>query len=96
MLIFGIIKSNDRFLLVIHGTRASQEDIEKCVLRYYDGKAVMRVNNTTTENAEYIYELSSRIIKKAEPQPKKINDLLYSINGVKAVNLVCQNEEINR
>lgn len=96
MLIFGAIKANDRYLLVINAERDAQNKIEQCVLATYSGKSIMRVKNTTRESVEYIYELSSNLIKHAEKEGKNITDKLYEISGVRSVNQICQNEEINR
>ena len=95
LLIFGHIKSNDRYLLVIHAKAKVEEEIEKAVLVFYDGKANMRVKNTTSESVEYIYELSQRIINSSKDKGY-INRKLYELDGVERVNLVCQNEDINR
>lgn len=96
LLIFGYVKANDRFLLVIHGKIDEEEAIEKAVLVYYDGKATMRVKNSTNERIEYIYELSQAIIDKSSKREKSITKELYKIDGVSSVNIVCQNEDINR
>jgi hypothetical protein len=95
-LIFGAVKSNERFLLVIHGKREFESEIEKAVMVYYSGDATMKVKNTTSINVEYIYELSKRILNKAEKNSPSITTVLYEIDGVESVNLVCQNEDINR
>lgn len=55
----------------------------------------MRVKNTTSESVEYIYELSQRIINSSKDKGA-INKKLYELDGVERVNLVCQNEDINR
>ncbi|HBR02375.1 MAG TPA: DUF4956 domain-containing protein [Ruminiclostridium sp.] len=96
LLVFGSVKSNDRYLLIIHGGRSAESAIETDVLRCFDGNAEMRVKNTTVESVEYIYELSKRMVVKAQSRGSSITDILYKIEGVAAVNLVCQNEEISR
>ncbi|GAA0725551.1 DUF4956 domain-containing protein [Clostridium malenominatum] len=96
LILFGSIKSNDRFLLVIHGMRAGETEIESTILTSYEGRAILRVKNTTAENVEYIYELSEKMIEKAEKRNISITNLLYEVSGVEAVNLICQNEEISR
>lgn len=96
MLVFGSIKANDRYLLVINADNESQHKIEQCVLTTYAGKATMRVKNTTRDSAEYIYELSSNMMKRAEQENIDIIGKLYDIEGVRSVNEICQNEEINR
>lgn len=95
LLIFGHVKSNDRYLLIIHAKSKIEEEIEKAILVFYDGKANMRVKNTTSESVEYIYELSRRIIDSSKDKGA-INKKLYELDGVESVNLVCQNEDINR
>lgn len=96
LLIFGAIKSNDRYLLVIHANRLLESQIESEVLGCYEGHAMMRVKNTTIKDVEYIYELSRKMIKKAEKRHLSITNKLYAMEGVTAVNVVCQNEEVSR
>jgi len=96
MLVFGAIKANDRYLLVVNAEKDSQNKIEQCVLTVYSGNAIMRVKNTTRESVEYIYEISSNMMKQAEREKINIADRLYEISGVHSVNQICQNEEINR
>ena len=61
----------------------------------FNGRARMRVDNSTAENAEYIYETSEKVIEKVKKQGN-IPDMFYKSKLVTAVNLVCQNDEINR
>ncbi len=95
MLLFGAIKSNERYLLVIRCSRNGAESLEVMVNDKFHGTAKLRVANTTAENAEYIYELSEKAIneaKKSEPIP----EYFYKNKEIGSVNLVCQNDEINR
>ncbi len=96
MLVFGAVKSNDRYLIVIHADMTAQAEVEQHMLVIYKGKAVMRVKNTTPEKVEYIYELSSKMLDSARKRGIAITDSLYEINNVHAVNIVCQNEEVSR
>lgn len=98
MLIFGVVQTNDRYLLIIRASNpgSTGADIEKTILSTYAGKAVLRVQNTTRDNAEYIYELSQAILKKRLPENKNLRELLYEIQGVDSVDLVMQSEEVSR
>lgn len=96
MLIFGAVHTNDRYLLIIRGVNGAGEGIERLLLSAYAGKASLRVQNTTRESVEYIYELSYAILKKRLPENKRIHDLLYEIEGVDSVDLVMQSEEVSR
>lgn len=96
VLMFGAVKANDRYLLIAHASSQAQAEIENAVLVTFAGKATMRVKNTTRENVEYIYELSGRLLDKTKKKGLSITDRLYEIEGTQSVNLVCQNEEINR
>lgn len=96
LLIFGVIKANDRFLLIIHADREAEKEIEQTVMTSFKGKEMIRVKNTTAKKVEYIYELSQRLMKKAQARNISITEALYQIESVEAVNIVCQNEEISR
>ena len=97
MLVMGSIKSNDRYLLIIHANREDcAKEIETTILQQYKGQAVLRVANRTTGQLEYIYELTSRMLKGKEQGATDPVELLRGIEGVYRVNLVCQNEEMSR
>lgn len=96
MLIMGAVKSNDRYLLIVHGDMGSSTRIEETVLVQYKGKALLRVKSQRRESAEYIYELSAGIIARAKKNHTDLNDALMQIEGVEDVKLVCQNEEMSR
>lgn len=97
MLCLGCVRSNDRYLLIVHAEReAAARAIEETVRLQYNGKALLKVANQSGERSEYIYELSARLLEKRkqnDPEPRK---LLAAIEGVTCVNLVCQNEEMGR
>ena len=93
----GSVKSNDRYLLIIHADREEcAKEIEKLILQQYKGKASLRVANHTKGQLEYIYELSSRIIEAGKKNGIDPIESLTDIDGVYRVNMVCQNEEMSR
>lgn len=95
LVVFGLVQDNDRYLLVIRASRKSEKAIMDAVQSYYDGKAKVRVNNSTTVSTEIIYEVSQNIINLAsKKQTKTISDLIQEIEGVTCVNMVIQNDEM--
>lgn len=96
MLIMGAVKSNDRYLLIIHSDTDASTRIEETVLVQYEGKALLRVKSQRRESTEYIYEMSARIIARAKKKHADLSDALMRIEGVEDVKLVCQNEEMSR
>lgn len=96
LLIFGMVKTNERYLLVVRGHRKCDESIERIISDQYKGKARLRVKNTSSETVEYIFELSQVMINEANKKEESISDILYKIEGMANVNMVCQNDEINR
>ncbi|MDD6490939.1 MAG: DUF4956 domain-containing protein [Firmicutes bacterium] len=95
MLIFGMIRNNDRYLLILRGNKECDETVENMVDDKFAGKARMIVHNATQAGVEYIYEVSERQIRKA----KESGDIIkYFQSNAKldVVNIVCQNDEINR
>lgn len=95
LVLFGAVKSNERYLLIVRCSRENAEQVEKLVESKFANKARMRVDNSTQENAEYIYEISEKILSKAKKEGN-ISDYFYNSKLVTAVNLICQNDEINR
>lgn len=97
LLIMGSVKSNSRYLLIIHADREENaKEIENLILLQYEGKAMLRVANRAKEQQEYIYELTEKVLKESRKKDEDPVDLLRGIEGVYGVNLVCQNEEMSR
>ena len=87
-LIVGAIRSDNR------AKRSRCENIESQVFRYFGTGAVLRVKNTTEENAEYIYELSRKILGKVQKQHPALTDDFYNLGQIESVNIVAQSDEI--
>ena len=93
-LIMGAIRSDNRMLLIIRAKRSRCENIESQVFRYFGTGAILRVKNTTEENAEYIYELSRKILEKVQKQHPTLTDDFYNLGQIESVNIVAQSDEI--
>lgn len=96
LLFFGAVQSNEKYLLVVRGISNRDLDIEQIVRTYYKEKAILRVKNTSKNSVELIYELSAKLIKTSESNVNSITEKLYDLEGISNVNIVCQNDEINR
>ncbi|MDD4074467.1 MAG: DUF4956 domain-containing protein [Eubacteriales bacterium] len=94
LLIFGHVKSNERFLFIVRGALASAEEIEKYVETVFSGAAKLKVQNTTESTVEFIYEASRSMVNAAKKGGDPVKGV-YKIAGITAANLVCQNDEIN-
>lgn len=95
MLLIGNVRNNDRYLLIVRGEMTAQEGIRNTIEKHFSGKAKMRVTNTTKSTVEDIYEVSEKVLRVSQKNGD-IMELLYKVAGVENVNLVCQNDEINR
>lgn len=101
LLIFGRIKNDNRMLLVIRTSRVNEERVEAMIFQYFSRKAVLRVKNTTDSSTEFIYEISRRIMEKAQKtavakgNKSSITQALYGIGDIEYCNLVMQNDEIS-
>ena len=94
LLLFGRIKNDNRMLLIIRTVRVNEEKVEALIFQYFDGKAQLRVKNTTETSVEFIFELSKRILDKSDRKDKSITSSLYEIGNIEYCNLVTQNDEI--
>lgn len=95
LLVFGFIRNDNRMLLIIRGDRTSQSKVQSKVFQMFNNKAVMRVQNTTEENFELIYELSQKTLKSVGGDAHIVSDELFKIGRIEYVNLVMQNDEVS-
>ena len=95
ILILGCIKSDNRMLLIVRANRSKQPMIKSQVYKLFSGKAILRVENTTQKTVELIYELTQKMVKKAEKSENNISDSIYKLENIEYVNLVMQNDEIS-
>ena len=95
LLVFGRIKNDNRMLFIIRTTRVNEERVEALMFQYFARKANLRVKNTTEQSAEFIYELSKRVLDKAGRGGRSITDAVYELGGIEYCNIVMQNDEIS-
>ena len=99
LLIFGRIKNDNRMLLILRTSRVNEERVEALMFQYFSHKANLRVKNTTENSAEFIYEISKRVLdrsgRKKNVGSKSITDAIYDIGNIEYCNLVMQNDEIS-
>ena len=94
LLAFGRVRNENRYLLIIRGSKNKTTDIESIVFSHFSGKAVLRARNTTTGHCEFIYELSRKVYQKAYKKESDISERLYALGEVEYVNIVAQSDEI--
>ncbi len=95
ILILGCIKNDNRMLIIIRADRGCTPIIKSLIYKLFSGKAILRVENTTSETVELIYEVTQKMIRKAEKAEGGITDSLYKAGKVEYVNVVMQNDEIS-
>ena len=95
ILLLGCIKSDNRMLLIIRAARSRQEPIKGQVYKLFRAKATLRVENTTEEHVELIYELTQRLLRRAEKTTPDIPASIYALGNIDYVNLVMQNDEVS-
>lgn len=95
MLLFGMVRNNERYLLILRSSEGQGEILENLVDDKFRGKARLIVQNANQNSREYIYELAQKDLQKA----KESGDVVafFQANAkLDDVNIVCQNDEINR
>lgn len=95
LLLMGAVKSDNRMLLIIRASRSRQTVIQAQVFKLFNRKAVLRVRNASGDNVEMIYEISAKMLKKAERETVSVTDTILEIGGVEYVNIVMQNDEVS-
>lgn len=95
LLLFGTVKNDNRMLLIIRGSRNAGNSIKALVYKLFGGKALMRVENTSADTVELIYEFSNKTLEKAEKENGNICDAIYDIGQIEYANMVLQNDEVS-
>lgn len=95
MLLFGFVRSNERYLLVLRGESGCDAEVEQMISEKFNGQARLRVHNASTAHAEYIYEISEEQLNNAN-RAGSLTEYFLACEKLNTVNIVCQNDEINR
>ena len=95
VLMLGMIKNDNRMLLIIRAAYNRQDVIQAYIFKTFHRKAVLRVRNTTETTVEFIYEISSKLLSKVEQENTGITNGIYALGGVEYVNIVMQNDEVS-
>lgn len=95
LLVLGLIKSDNRMLVIIRASRSRQSSIQAHMFSVFKRKAILRVRNTDEENVEFIYEVTANQLRRVEDQNGNLIDAIYNIGGVEYVNIVMQNDEVS-
>ena len=94
LLVLGLIKSDNRMLIIIRGSRSREAVIAAHIFKLFDRRAILRVRNTTEDTVEFIYEVTSKQLRRAESKTS-VTDSVYEIGGIEYVNIVMQNDEVS-
>ena len=95
LLILGLIKNDNRMLIIVRGSRSRQSAIQAHMFSTFKRKAILRVRNTDEDNVEFIYEVSVNQLKRVEEKNGNQTDALYKLGGIEYVNIVMQNDEVS-
>lgn len=96
MVLLGRVRAEGKYLLVIHGKRVEEKEIESAVYLYVKG-AELQVKNANGDNLEYIYIFSRKAYKSAEKKNgESIMSKLHKLETVSLVNLIAQDDDVSR
>lgn len=96
LLLLGAIKNNNRMLVIIRSGRNAETTVQSVMFKFFEHKAIMRVKNSTESSIEFIYEITAKMLQKAERKNNiGLCDELYKIGNIEYVNTVMQNDEIS-
>ena len=96
LVLFGSVRDNERILLILHTDGKNQEQLNNLIRLIFAGKAKLRVYQSADGNAEVIYEISDRMLKRAEAKGGSIAPRLEKLEGVSSISIMRQEEEVNQ
>ncbi len=94
LLLLGAVHSDEVYLVSVKAGRKAEKEIVMLMSNAFKGKAGMKVNNSSGDSCELIYQITSSMLKKAKGID--IKEALYNIETVSMVNIICQSEELSR
>lgn len=94
LLLLGRVRNENRILLIIRSSKDKCLEIEGIIFQYFDGKALLKVKNTTASSAELIFEMPRNAYQVTYKKDQDITEKLYGLGGVEYVNIVTQSDEI--
>lgn len=105
LLIFGRVKSDDRILIIIKGSRFLEQEIRRTIFDYFPKAPILKVQNSTADSIELIYEVNRRLLDQAEAietrrslEEERANrtllDILYGLGEIDYANIIAQSDEI--
>lgn len=95
ILLLGMVKNDNRMLVIIRADRNKQSIIQAQIFKLFSHKAILRVRNSSDDAIELIYEITSKMLDKAEKENTNVTDSIYAIGGIHYVNIVMQNDEVS-
>ncbi|HFQ9029105.1 TPA: DUF4956 domain-containing protein [Streptococcus agalactiae] len=93
--VMGRVKNENRMLLIVKCDRTLEVDLEGIFFQYFDGKAVQRVKNSTTNTIEMIFEISRKDYDKQHHVDNQLTEKVYQLGNIDYFNIVSQSDEIN-
>lgn len=94
LFLFGRVRNENRYLLIIRAKKDRMRDIEGLVFVHFDGKAVLRAKNTTQNDCEFIFEVTKKNYEESYKKELDIIAGLYALGDIEYANIVAQSDEI--
>ena len=98
LMLFGVVRENERVLIVIRGTEAGLNSADRVITQHYSRHAVLRVNNLSISEGtgEAIYEIANNVKEKYDRHGGTVQSKLYGMEGLDSVSVVRQEEDISQ
>lgn len=98
LILFGAVRDNERVMVVVKAEPEILEQLDNDIASFFNGEAIMKMQNVSNERkqAEVIYEISEKRLARAEKKNGSFVPAFSAKDGVRAVSLVRQEEEINQ
>ena len=94
MFILGAMKNHERILMVVRGEGGIENTVMEIIHKVFNGNAKLKVNNSTDNVTELIFQMPKLEVKDRKSTFKKIKEELYNVDEVKTINFVSQTEEL--
>ncbi len=91
----GALHADDAYLISVKADRKAEGEILALIQEVFENRATLKVNNSSVNSCEMIFQTTASALKKASAG-RDIKEMLYQVDSVSMVNIMCQSEEISR
>lgn len=95
LILLGLIRNDERILMILRTTRANEERAEALIFQFFERRAILRSKNTTKDNVEFTWEIGKRYMDRQQRRhpDDDLDDAVYELGNVEYFRIVMKGDD---